>query len=127
MKKLTGRFVRIKLEYTVDPEEDPLSIDLKIDDQAKPIGTWLMFGLLGNPKNNPSDLFPLILHRDGLINFGGESEGRDRFWGTDLLSRRIVKGERVLFWSAPLDDRVKKDMWAYVIRSVAILGEREID
>ena len=126
MKKITGRFVRIKLEYTVDPEEDPLSIDLKIDDEARPVGTWPMFGLPGNPKHDPSDLFPLILHRDGLVNYGGESEGRDRFWGADLLAKRIVKGERVLFWNALLDDRIKKEKWAYVIRSVAILGEQEI-
>jgi len=124
--KSRNEFVRVKLQYLSDPNDDPLMFDLKIDEDRRPMGKWPIFGLCGDIKGDPSDLYPIVLHEDGLVNFGSETESRYRFWETNLRKCRIVKGERVIFRSDPGDGRVKQEEWAYQIASVAVVGDREI-
>ncbi len=110
-------FVRAKLEYAGDVNEDRLLLDLVIDQATrKVIGSWDVFGVL----NPTGERYPFVLSGTGDIDFGEGVDHRERFWTTNLRARTIRAGEVI---QVRAEDKME---YAYHIKSVAVLGEREI-
>jgi len=123
MPEVKATYVRVRLNNITEPDDSPLMFDVKVSSDRHILGNWPIFGMCGEI----SDPMPLVLNKQGEIDFGSAMESRDRFWQTNLRDSRIAKGERVLFTKAPNDDRIRGEERAYRISSVVNLGEKELE
>ncbi len=105
--------VRILAEWTDDPTESLLTLDLRIDDARRVVGTWSLFGAIDL---DTAARAPFVLRPNGDMDFGAQS---DRRWRTDLRQRLIKVGETfAIQWN-------DVDRGIYRIEKVAVLGSKE--
>jgi hypothetical protein len=104
----------MKALWRDDPTEASLTVDLRLDAEAKSIlAPWDIFGAFDL---DGSDTRPFILRRNGEIDFGPVATHR---WRTNLRAVRIDVGARFqVFWN-------ETDVGEYEIVKVARLGSRD--
>jgi hypothetical protein len=118
MSEALAGHVRVFIEYLNDPEDGPMMFDVKMDPTGrKVLGSWPIFGCYGL-YGRSEEIYPVILRGDGVLDFGFSEP--NRFWRTDLRDRQLRASEYVVVWDH------NQDEWAYHIRKVVVLGEREL-
>lgn len=111
---MTLRDVRLRALWRDDPTEAPLTVDLRIDENARIVSHWDIFGAFG--LNGP-DCRPFVLRRDGTIDFGA---GTDAVRRTDLREIAVrVGGRFIVHWN-------EHDSGEYEIVKVAALGAKDM-
>jgi hypothetical protein len=105
--------VRVKALWRDDPTEAPLTIDLRINDEARIVGSWAVFGAVDLDGQNCA---PFVLQADGAMQF---SLSEDRRWRTDLRDHPMRVGQIFsVHWN-------ESDSAAYKIVKIAVLGAKE--
>jgi hypothetical protein len=89
------KYVRIYTEPVADDEDDdedlPVSFDLLLGPDGKPVGKVHSYGLSGQPEED-GQCYPFALVPDGSIDFGAGHDEDERWWKTDLLQHKIEMG-----------------------------------
>ncbi|MBK3799703.1 hypothetical protein GAY33_10745 [Azospirillum brasilense] len=108
-------YVRAKLVWPSDPTDTPYVFDILLDAAGRVAGSWPIFGVAGGVRGDHS--YPLVLGREGQLDYGAGLQSHQRFQRTNLRDRSIRVGEYVTIWSADEDE------WAYRVQEVIDLAQ----
>ncbi len=119
---MSTKHVRVTLKCVDGSADDrlPIFIDAKIDTKTREIkSAWMLFGVWGNYKENPDQIFPFVL-KEGQLDFGSGAVSEGRFGSTDFLKKKMEKGTLVAFsdWTG--------ENYSYRVHVVARLGKGEV-
>ena len=113
-----NRHVRVKLDYA-EQKEEAVMLDLTLDGNDKVVGAWEVHGRWIEYEGNALKTYPMILKRDGVIDFGpGHSS-----YSSNIRDKAVKENEYCTFWSDDERGQAGGTEWTYRVRSVAILGD----
>lgn len=112
------QYVRVKLVWPSDPSDTPYSFDLLLDLEGRVVGDWPIFGVAGGVRGDYA--YPLILGREGQLDYGASTAIQERFQRTNLRERCIRVGEYVTIWS------VHGEEWTYRLQDVFVLAQHRV-
>lgn len=113
---MTIKIIRVRLlpTWKVDPSDrisEQMTFDLRVDDKTMmPIATAPVFGVVGPVVGE--ECYPVVLRRDGIIDYGNAFQDHERFVECNLLSRKAEIGELVTYTA------LLKEEYVYQIASI---------
>jgi hypothetical protein len=111
------RYVRITCLPISAPSERPITIDAIVDDRDEIVGNHRLFGVWGKVGQDQESYYPLVLHGDGVLDYGdGLDAGADRYFDFDLRAGKIAVN-RVLSYKS----RDRAIVVGYLIDDIALL------
>ena len=111
---MEDREIRLSALWRDDRLEAKITVDLRIDSEARVVSHWDVFGAFDL---DGAQCRPFVLRRNGVIDCG---LGAERFWRTDLRDAKIRVGSRfTIFWN-------DADCGEYEIVKVESLGAKAL-
>jgi hypothetical protein len=109
MTEKTMTQYRVFLAYDQDPDDEPLLVQLRLDEQGNAVRE-MGFGICGKPGDR-EDCYPFVLWNASTIDFGSSyEEATERYWSI-LWSGPVTVGGLVIV-------RVEEENYDYRIKSV---------